>query len=811
MELRDALRSLRRHPGFTAVVVGTLGLGLAANTTIFSLVHGVLLRPLPYADPERLAMIWGDLGDGAQSLPVVHLLDYHDYRRKSVLFEDFAAATTARFVGADGVLSGDGEPEKVELAAVTANFFPLLGIDPARGRHFVPGEDVYQGPKLVWISHELWQRRYGGDAALLGQTIRLDGFEHEVVGILPAGFRLHLPPEAFGLKHSDVWMPMQVDEGDLPPRNYTGYTVFGRLKDGVTWQQAGEEMAAIAADLRAEHAVHAASNLRIRAVPLHHDVVKAAGPALWALFGAVGFLLLIVCVNVTNLLLMRGAGRRRELAIRAALGADRSQVVRRLLAESLLLATLGGALALLLARGGLALLRWLQPASLPRLDDVHLDLRVVLFTVGIALLTAIVSGLAPAAKVVVRDLAATLREGGRTAGGRDARRLRALLVVGELSLSLVLLIGVGLMIRSFVAIERVQPGFEPAGALTFRLDLPRAFYAEGEDRKAFWDSLEEGLRALPGVREVGAISQLPLTGSGSLQPYAFDAETARNWEQVTADGRSVRPGYFAAMGMQLVAGRPFAAYDLEPDLPQRILIDVSLARHAFGGESPIGQRLQVEPSSNEDPFAEVVGVIAHPRIHDLTQDVRPQIYRPSGGRGGFWWVVRGEGDPALMAASVRRVVADLDRRLPITELRPFGSYVEQATAPFRFSLLLLTLFGGLALLLACLGIYGVISHSVGLRNREFAIRLALGDRPAGVTRLILLQGLRLLAAGTVLGLVAAAGLTGALAGHLYGVSATDPLTWVAVSAVLGLVALTACYLPARRAARTAPSLLLRSD
>ena len=810
-EFRDAFRSLRRHPGFTAVVVLTLALGLAANTTIFSLVHGVLLRPLPYADPERLAMIWADLGDGAQSLPVVHLLDFRDYRRKSRLFEDFAAATTGNFVGANGVLTDGSEPEKIELGVVTANFFPLLGIDPARGRHFVAGEDVYQGPRLALISHELWQRRYGGDEGLLGDTIRIDGQDHEVVGILPAGFRLYLPPEAFGLKHSDVWVPMQVDESDMPPRNYTAYTVFGRLKQDVSWPQAEQEMAAIAADLRAEQAVHAASNLRVRAVPLHHDVVKAARPALWALFGAVGFVLLIVCANVTNLLLMRGASRRRELAIRSALGAGRAQLVRRLLSESLLLAALGGALALALARGSLALLRWLQPASLPRLDDVHLDGRVVGFTVGIALTTAVLSGLAPAVKLALRDLAATLREGGRTSGGRDARRLRSLLVVGELSLSLVLLIGVGLMIRSFVAIERVQPGFEPADTLTFRLDLPATFYPESEDRRAFWDKLDRQLRALPGVHAVGAVSKLPLTGSGSLQPYAYNAETARNWEQVTADGRSTTPGYFAAMGMRMRAGRPFEARDTEPDAPRRIIIDETLARQAFGQASPIGQRLQVRPSSEEEPLAEVVGVIAHPRIHDLTRDVRAQIYRPTGTSRSLWWVLRGEGDPAMMMAAVRRAVVGLDRRLPITQPRPLATYVDDATAPFRFSLLLMTLFGGLALLLACLGIYGVISHSVGLRDREFAIRLALGDRPHGVTLMILLQGLRLLIAGTLLGLLAASALSRFLAGRLYGVSATDPATWVAVSAVLGAVALAACYLPARRAARAEPSLLLRSE
>lgn len=814
LDLRAAARTLARNRGFTAVVAVTLALGIAANTTMFTVVNDVVLRPLPYRNAERVAVIWNDLGNGAQSLPAVHPLDYRDYQDKSLLFEDFAAASGARIVGLTGVLTGDDEPERIDLCPVTANFFPLLGVDPFLGSHFDPEDEALNGPEVAMISYQLWQRRYGGDPEIVGKTIRIDGIQHRVVGVLPADFRLHLPAEAFMLKHSDVWTLLQVDYSDMPPRNLTYFSVFGLLRSGVTWAQAQAEMEAIAADLRAAWPVHAASNLRIRVVPLHDDVVKGVRPALTALAGAVGFLLLIVCANLASLLLVRGVARGREVAIQAALGAGRGRIARRLFSESLLLAGLGAVLGLAFTYLALGALASLPGAGLPRLESVHVDSTVIGFTAVMALLTSVLFGLLPAFKGTDLDLAAVLRESGRTSGGKDVQRLRGLFVIGEISLALVLLIGVGLLIRSFSALQHVRPGFDPEGVMTFRLDLPASHYPDAQVRQVFWDELRDALQALPGVRSVGAISpQLPLTGSGSLAPYAYDEETATNWESVTADGRWIDPTYFGAMGIRMISGRGFTDPEDEPDASPVIVIDELLARRVWGGENPVGQLLQVNPSDADQPFARIVGVAEHVRNHDLARQVREQIYKPIASLSLNYrsWVVRTEGDPVRLAQPIRDLVAGLDPGLPVSELRPLTSYVAAAADKARFSLLLMTVFGALALLLAALGISSVIAYAVSQRRRELAIRLALGDEPGGLVRRILGQGLGLVAVSTAVGFLASFVLTRFLGEMLYGVTPTDPATWLAAGAFLAAVALAASYFPARHAAKIEPSSVLRSE
>ena len=814
IDLRLAWRSLAKSPSFTVVAVLTLALGIGANTTLFSVLHGVLLRPLPYPDSERLAIIWNELGKGgAQSLPAVSAADYRDYPRMTELFEDFAAATGARTVGLSGILTGDGAPEKVDLSPVSANFFPMLGVDPARGRHFAAEEEVHEGPKVALLSHELWQRRFGGDPALVGRSIEIDGLPHEVIGILPEGFRLHLPAEAFRLKHSDVWTLLQYDYDDAPPRNYTTFSVFAKLKPDVSFARAQEEMERVEAELRATHPVHAASHLQIRVVPLQQDVVKGVRPVLLALMGAVGFVLLIVCANLANLMLVRGAERGREMAIQAALGAGSGRLVRRLLAESAILAGLGAVLAIFVSRGALDALVALRPADLPRLGEISIDGTVLAFTAGTAIVTAFLFGMLPAAQGTRVDLASILRASSRAGGGRRQHRTRQALVVGEIGLSLVLLIGVGLMIQSFAALRQVDPGFEPEGVLTFRVELPRGQYPDPEARSAFFDTLEERALALPGTTHFGAISQLPLSGSGALQPYAYDEETARDWESVTADGRWATPGYFQAMGTRVLSGRPFSHQDRtrEDGAEPIIVIDEVVARRAFAGRSAVGQLLQVEPSSDETPYARVIGVVEHIRAHDLSRELWGQIYRPGWNGGSRNIALRTEGDPSSLIRPIEALVAELDPELPVIDLRPLGVYLEGASSQARFSLLLMGLFGLLAVVLVAIGIYGVVSYSVGLRRREFAVRLALGELPEGLARRVVGQGLALVLLAAALGIAGSLLLTRYLADLLYGVAPNDPVTIGAAAFVLAAVAIAACYLPARRAAKLEPATVLREE
>jgi len=511
-----ALRGLARSPAFAFAAVMTIALGLGAATTIFSVVNGVLMRPLPYSSPGRLVNIWVDFGVGGQSLPAVSTADFLDYKTQATLFQDFAAASGGGVIGATGILTGGSEaPEKVDVSPVTANFFPLLGVKPVLGRQFTKDEEAFRGPRVVMLSHELWQRRYGGDSTLVGRTIELDGLSQQVVGVLPPGFHLLLPAEAFLVKDSQIWKPLQINLAQLQPRNYTGLTVFGRLKPGVTYAQAQAEMDRIAQWLRATFPVHAAAQIRIRAVPLQDDIVKGARPALRLLLVAAALVLAIVCANVANLLLTRASVRERELAVRIAMGASRVQIARQLLTEGFVLAALGTVLGLAFTYASIAYLSHLQPANLPRLSNVAVDWRVLGFAAVGCVVTALVFGLAPALHGAQSSTGAVLRGGMRVAGGRGAR-LRHGLIVGEIALSLVLLVSAGLLVRSFISLQDVRPGFEPKGLLTFRVSLPFANYRAPDAAKQMYESLRMRLLAIPGVTSVAQISQLPLTGSGPL-------------------------------------------------------------------------------------------------------------------------------------------------------------------------------------------------------------------------------------------------------------------------------------------------------
>jgi predicted permease len=808
-DLAYAWRTLQRSPGFALVAILTLGLGIGATTTIFTIVNGVLLRPLPsYREPDRLANLWVDFGVGAQSLPVMSPGDFRDYQQRSQSFAMLAAGTGAQVIGATGALTGDGgEPERVDVTPVTANFLPLLGVDPIYGRHFTAAEEAIGGPRVVILSYGLWQRRYGADPSIVGRSIRLDGVDQTVVGIMPRDFRLWLPAEAFLITDAQIWKPLQYNYANQPPRNFTLFTVFGRLKPGVTFAQAQSEMAGIARQLRAEHPVHEAADMRIRVVPLQDDVVKHARRAIVSLFVAVGFVLLIACANVAHLLLARATSREREMAVRGALGATRRRLLRQLATESVLLAAGGFAIGLLIARAGTQTLALLNPANLPKLESVQIDAAALLFALGASLVTAVIFGLVPAMRAAGINLNRTLRATGSASQAQV--RLRGLLMVGELALALVLLIGAGLMVRSFVALQHVRPGFEPNGLHTFRTALPIAKYPTPPDRLAFLKRIEEELRAIPAVTHVGFTTQLPLTGSGALLPFAYNEATARNWESETSDARFVSPDYFRAMGTRLLAGRFFDQHD-QPQ-HNRIIIDETLAAKAWPGENAVGKRLQVGPNGTPNNFAEVIGVVEHVRLHDLSRPVRPQIYRVFGAIGRAGVVIRASVPPAAISKDVEAVMKRLDPDLPLDRLQPMSVYVSDALAQTRLNLIVMSFFGGAALLLSCVGIYGVFSYSVSQRTREIGIRMALGQDAVSVRNQVLVEGLRMAALAAAIGLVAAVGLTRSIGALLYGVKASDPATFASMAALLILVAMAGCYVPARRATRVQPIVALKTD
>ena len=811
-DLRYAVRALRRTPGFTVAAIAALALGIGATTTIFTVVNGVLLRPLQYEAPDRLANIWNDLGEGAQSLPAVSPADFRDYQRRSRTFEAFAAAAEGDVANLRGNLTGDGEPERADIATVTANFFPLLGVRPMLGRQFLPEEEVVNGPDVIMMSHRLWQRRFAGDPALVGKTVQIDGVAHEVVGILPRDFILQLPTEAFQVTDADLWAPIQFDYGQPLPRNLTFFTVFGRLAPGVTFRQAQAEMDLIAEQFRSEFKEHAASNLRIRAVPLHYDVIKHARPALLVLLGAVGMVLLIACANVANLLLVRGTTRRAEFALRTALGASRGAMVRQVLTESLVLSIGGGVLGLGITVAALTVLRRLHPANLPRLGDIQLDTTVLAFTLAICAVTSVLFGLVPALRAAGTDPQEHLKAGGRGGSGGDRRGARNLLIMAEVALSVVLLVGAGLLIRSFLALQRVDPGYDAGDVLTFELSMPSGKYPGGAARRAFFRDLGGRLEALPGVTRVGLVSQLPLTGSGPLSPFAYNEETARNFESVTADGRNVSPEYFEAMDAVLLAGRTFTYQD-SAGTPPVIIVDETLARLAWPGENAVGKQLQLAPTGEENAFSEVVGVVEHMRQHDLTRDILHQIYYPIG-QGTptvMTFVVETALEPTSLIPTVRQTVESMDPDLPVSKLTPMSTYLIEGRAQARFNLVLMTVLGAVALVLTAVGVFGVISYSVSQRTREFGIRLALGEDPQQTQLSVVLGGMRLVLLSIVIGLVGSLMVTRLIAGLLYQVRPADPVTFAGIGLLLTAVALLACYLPARRATRVDPALTLRSE
>ena len=807
-DVRYGLRSLRASPGFTAAAVLTLALGIGTVTTMFSVMNGVLLRPLPYASPDRLVIVWNDFGDQGQSLPLVNAQDYRDYRAWTKLFEDFAAGR-----GRTANLTGNGAPEQIDVGLATYNFFALLGVEPVLGRGFLPEEDVENGPAVALLKNEIWRRRFGADPRIVGSTIQIDGVAVTVVGVLPPGFELLLPPEALFIRDADVWVPMQDSYTDA--RNRTLFTVFGRMKDGVTLAQAQAELDSFAAKLRELHLVHKTSDLRIRAVPLLDAIVKGIRPTILILFFAVVLVLLLACANVINILLARSNAREGEMAIRGSLGASRGRVLRQVLTEVALLMTLGGGCGLVLAAGCLTGLVAFGPGDLPRLQSVTLDSRSLAFTFAVCLLATLIAGIPPALKAGGPSPQQVLRRIGRDARAPATRMVQSGLIIAEVAMSLVLLIGVGLLLRSFVLLQHVAPGFEYEKALTFQLTVPAARYPSPDDRIGFYRELEARLRALPGVTAVATLWPLPLSGAGSQAPYAYDDVTAQNWESVTADAMTVSTDFPRAMGVPLRSGRFFDGRDV-PGGALVVVVDETLARKAWPGEDPVGKLIQLpvfRDGKIERQWHRVIGVLGHIRNHDLTRDVREQVYFPfaQDPQRGMGVVVRTAGDPALLAAGVRNTVAQLDAELPVNDLRPMSDYLTDASAHRRFTVVLISLFGGISVVLACVGLFGVVSHAVTQQIREFGIRMALGARGRDIFWQVFSRAMRLLGMGLVVGFAVSIPVARGLDSLLFGIGPRDPLALGLAVVLLASAALAGCLLPARRATKVDPIVALRFE
>jgi putative ABC transport system permease protein len=803
-DLKHAIRALSRRKPLFLMAVATLALGIGASTSLFSVVNGVLLRPLPYRASDRLVVLWHVFGQGAQDLPAMHQKDFADYRDRSRTLEELTIAT-----GNEAILGDESDPQIVKVGLVQTNFFGFLGVAPQLGRDFKREEDVPGTPRALILSDRLWRSRFGSDASVIGRTVLLNGQSAEIVGVLPPGFTLELPAETYALRDSDVYRPAQINFNTTSPRNLTSFTVFGRMAPGVSVRQAQDEMSGIAAQLRAEHPVHAASDLRVKVIPYHQDVVKGARRGLWMLMTAVVFVLAIACSNVALLMLAWARGRERELLIRATIGANRARIARLVLIESLLIATCGGILGVVLADFGLTLLNARALSTVPRIEAASIDVTVLAFAMGASMLSAIGFGFAPSIRAAQVNLSDGLRAAAVGSPSRQSSTVRDGIVVAQIALGLVLVIGAALVVQSFTALADSDPGFDARGVLALRVQVPPRATAGPPAARAYHLALAERLHQLPGVNRAGVVSQLPLSGQGPLQPYAYDAETARRWESLSAEGLGAAPGYFETMGITMLAGRDFSTDDLLSGR-RLIVIDETLATRAYGApDKAIGRQLQLEPEGAPESFSEIIGVVRHVRYHDLRRELLPQIYQPVV-FGRFHLVVRTDGDPAALAGAVQRVLAEAAPGTAAQQVQPLAAIVDDALGPTRLAVWLMTGFGAIALMLASVGLYGVFSYFVVERTREISVRLALGATPSSMQWLVVGRGLKLAAIGSAIGIVAAVALSRAAATVLYGVSAVDAWTYGAAVLCLVMVAAAACWLPALRASRVDPQAGLRA-
>ena len=810
-DLSYATRMLVKRPGFTAVAVITLALGIGANTVIFSVVNSILLRELPYKDPQQLTLIWTKWPqiEGAPDLPVT-APDFNDWRTQNQTFEDLAAFRSQTFN-----LTGEGEPELVIGVRASASLFPLLGIAPSLGRTFVPADDDLGAERVVVLSHGFWQRRFASDPDIVNRRITFNGESYTVVGVMPEGFQF---PSKDGLpagfqfpKSVDFYVPMAFTVAEAGDRGRQYLAVIGRRKADVSPEQAQADMDSVAQQI-AERLSASNRNFGVTLIALKQQIVGRVRTTLLVLLGAVGFVLMIACSNVANLFLTRAAGRQKEIALRVALGASRTRLTMQLLTESVLLALVGGTVGTLLALWGIRLLIAVSPANLPRSEAISLDARVLGFTLLITVLTGIVFGLVPALRSSKLSRAGLLREGAGTPSVGNSR-LRQILIVSEVAIALVLLIGAGLMIRSFIRLVNENPGLDPEGVLTVEVSLPRSRYA-GPQQAEIFQQIIERLRSTPGVQAAAATYPLPLSGAEEGAGFIIEGRPRpAPGEVISAGPRWVSSDYFKAIGISLLEGRAISDTDSATS-PRVLIVNEAFVRRFFPEEEPLGRRVAFERTSDGGPnWREIVGVVSDVRHSALDSNPKPEMYFPFSQRPSPFMtlVVRTSGDPMQMVAAVRSQVRAIDEAQPISNIRTMEQLLDNSISQRRFNMLVITLFGGASLALAAVGIYGVMAYSVSQRTREIGIRMALGARASAVLKLIIAQGMMLVSIGTAIGLIASFALTRVLATLLYGVSTTDPVTFLVISLLLICVAFLACYIPARRATRVEPMIALRDE
>ena len=816
-DLKYGLRTLTKSRGFTIVAVITLALGIGASTAVFSLVNAILLKPLPYPNSERIVIPWrlapAGLNLGYEEIPW-DLREFHVLRRELKAFQHLGAFKSDSFN-----LTGSGDPLRLEGIRASAGFFPALGLAPQIGRFFTSAEDQPGHEHEVILTDQLWRDRFSSDPAILGRAVELNGSPYTVVGVMPPGFAFPRSTEMPGSftfpRETQLWVPLALPPAPLHPYDPSELAVIGRLKPGTSIGQAQAEMDVFARRLEQQYGPQGKDWFNSRVTPLAHQVAGDTRRPLLLILGAVGVVLLIACSNVASLLLARSLARRREFTLRAALGAGNARLLRQLLTESLLLAAAGGAVGVLLAELGIEFLTTFAPSNIPRLADVALDFQVFAFAFGVTFVTGILFGLAPAIPATREDLADALREGGqRSVGNTAGPKIRKALLVSEVALALVLVIAASLLTQTFFRLLSVDPGFRPARVLTFELSLPDAKYAETNHIVALYDKVLGRLQTLPGVEAAGIAKTVPLDGAPDSSSIRIIGRPAKSEvDRPFASYNLVSPGYFSAVGTPLLRGREFQATDTAVSTPIAI-INRAMANKYWPGENPIGKQLGL--GSVRFPVMTIVGMVADVKDLSLRQQPGPEMYIPYSQKTyvsllTMQVALRSKTDPAFMLESARQAIRSIDPDLPIAKVATMTALVDNSMAQPRFAMLVLGSFGALALVLACIGMYGVISYSVAQRTREIGVRMALGAARRDVFRMVLGQGARLAGLGIAIGLVAALAVTRLMAGFLYGVKATDPLTFAGVSLLLVGIALLACYVPARRATRVDPMIALRYE
>ena len=800
-DIKSGMRNLLKRRASTIVALTALALGIGINTALFSVVNAVLLRPLPVRYPDRVMSVWEHgLGFSVKQTELAPA-NFIDIKTRNQTFEEIGAFSDSSFN-----LSGDGEPERLEGQVISANVLSLLGVDPVVGRVFLAGEDQPGNHQVVVLSYPLWERRFQKSNDIIGKSITLDGQSATVVGVMPKGF-------FFSNRESQLWTPLAMGPEQASGRGDHYLRAVGRLKSGISKGQANHDLASIAVQLQKEYP-RTNEGLSFLASSLHDDYVGDIRKPLLIMLAAVGVVLLIACANVANLLLAQSAARRLEISIRSALGAKRWAIVRQFLVESLLLAAAGGAIGVLVAIWSLPVLLKVVPETLSQVQDVALDFGVLAFALGITVLTGLLFGILPALQASRSEPAETLKQNLRT--GNRGSYMRRVLLVSQVALALILLVCAGLLLRSFQGLRKVDPGFTTDNLLTMRMVLPNAKYRKPESRRAFYDEVLRRVQAVPGVESAGVISFLPLSFTGMNFSFSVEGIPAqRDMNLPTAVYRVVSPDYFRTMGIALRSGRSFEAQDT-PDSPAVVVINRKLADESWPNDNPIGKRLKVGPADSQNPWAVVVGVVNNVRQGGLDADFNFEWYAPySQETRGFTaprdLIVRTKSEGASLAGAIRTAIWAVDKDQPVSNIRTMDQVFQQAISRERFQTFLLTLFAVLALLLACTGLYGLISFAVSQRTHEIGVRMALGAQQRDVLKLVINQGMLLTLIGLALGLVGALAAGRLLSGMLYGITATDTVTFVTVPAFLGAVAFVACYLPARRATKVDPLIALRYE